>query len=103
LNTGNPEATLYNGTLTFTGSTLSGKSAIYAGGGIANFYGTKTVTGSTLSGNTARSQGAGIWNFLGTVTVSNSTYQEATLLHHAAGQRPLRVCRALGAVARRGV
>jgi hypothetical protein len=59
-----------SGTLTVTGSTLSGNSA-YGGGGIDN-SGTLTVTGSTLSGNSA-GYGGGIYNSGGTLTVSNST------------------------------
>jgi len=65
-------AGLYNGgTLTVTGSTLSGNTATLSGGGIYN-AGTLTVTGSTLSGNTASNPGGGIYNG-GTLTVSNST------------------------------
>jgi hypothetical protein len=65
-------AGLYNGgTLTVTGSTLSGNTAGDGGGGIYN-GGTLMVTGSTLSGNTASNPGGGIYNG-GTLTVSTST------------------------------
>jgi hypothetical protein len=61
-----------------TGSTLSGNSATYSGGGIYNgFSGTLTVSNSILSGNTAGGGGGGIYNgrypYPGTLTVSNST------------------------------
>ena len=76
---------LYNaGTLTVSGSTVSGNTASYgvggnggAGGGIYNF-GTLTVSESTLSGNTASEYldgGGAIYN-LGTLTVSNSTVSD---------------------------
>jgi len=43
------------------------------GGGIFN-SGTLTVTGSTISGNSATSHGGGIFNFSGTLTVVDSTF-----------------------------
>jgi hypothetical protein len=55
------------GSLTVTGSTLSGNTA-FLGGGIYNHGGSVTVTASTLSGNTA-SSGGGIFNDFGSVTV----------------------------------
>jgi hypothetical protein len=58
------------GTLTVSGSTLSGNSADY-GGGIAN-GGTLTVMGSTVSGNTSNYYGGGISDG-GTLTVMGST------------------------------
>lgn len=60
------------GTLTVTGSTLSGNSAVNGGGGIAN-YGALTVTGSTLTGNTVEGGGGGAITSWGTMTVTNST------------------------------
>jgi len=45
-------------TLTISGSTVSGNSASYDGGGIYNFFGMMTVSGSTLSGNSAENGGA---------------------------------------------
>jgi hypothetical protein len=65
---------IYNrGQLVITSSTISGNSG-GQGGGIYNNSGTVTVTGSTISGNTAPGggQGGGIFNF-GTVTVTGST------------------------------
>src|SRR5262249_54199603 len=61
-----------NGTLTVSGSTLSGNSAGY-GGGIYNASGTLTVSDSTLSGNSASVFGGGIYNVFATLTVSDST------------------------------
>jgi CSLREA domain-containing protein len=62
------------GTLTVTGSTISGNSATDDGGGISNFGagGTVTVTNSTISGNSTQENGGGIWNG-STLTVTNST------------------------------
>jgi len=64
---------IYNsGTLTMTGSTVSGNTARDgSGGGIYNF-GILTMTGSTVSGNTARDSGGGI-NNSGTLTMTGST------------------------------
>ncbi len=62
------------GTLTITGSTLSGDFARQSsGGGVLNTStGTLTISGSTLSGETADGAGGGVYN-LGTLTVSDST------------------------------
>ena len=66
----------FRGTLTITGSTISGNSAQTDGGGIANIQGTLTVTGSTISDNSAV-EGGGIFsqtNLSGqTTTITNST------------------------------
>jgi hypothetical protein len=66
----------FRGTLTITGSTISGNSATTEGGGIANIQGTLTVTGSTISDNSAF-EGGGIYsdtNLSGqTTTITNST------------------------------
>ena len=67
----------FRGTLTITGSTISGNSASHEGGGIANIQGTLTVTGSTISDNSAF-EGGGIYsdtNLSGTqtTTITNST------------------------------
>ena len=59
-----------NGTLTVSDSTLSGNSAVQ-GGGIASLR-LATVTGSILSSNSASFYGGGIYNE-GTLTVSDST------------------------------
>ena len=62
----------HDGTLTVSGSTLSGNSA-GQGGGIFVYRGTLTLDNSSLSGNTA-SQGGGIFvSYYGTVTVKNSS------------------------------
>jgi hypothetical protein len=59
------------GTLTITGSTISGNSADYAGG-ISNNSGFLTITGSTISGNSA-TDGGGIYKYSGTLTITGST------------------------------
>ncbi|KAB2930331.1 MAG: hypothetical protein F9K25_09365, partial [Candidatus Contendobacter sp.] len=72
-----------SGTLTVTGSTLSGNSVSDTpwarGGGIYNNGGSVTVTHSTLAGNSANGQhptgqggGGGLYSNGGTVTVTNS-------------------------------
>ena len=69
---------IYNyrgGTLTLTGSTISGNSAGQSGGGIDS-YGTLTVTGSTISGNSAEGSGGGVCNRSGTLTVTSSTISD---------------------------
>lgn len=59
--------------LTINHSTLSGNSASFTGGAIAN-AGPVNLTNSTISGNSSGREGGGIYNFnLGTVTVTNST------------------------------
>jgi hypothetical protein len=60
-----------SGTVTVTGSTISGNTA-EEGGGISGCYSTVTVTGSTVSSNTAI-YGGGIYNNYSTVTVTDST------------------------------
>jgi hypothetical protein len=61
-----------SGTLTVTGSILTGNSATFLGGGIANL-GMSEVTGSTLSGNSAGDGGGGIANCgPGILTVTGS-------------------------------
>ncbi|GAG70644.1 unnamed protein product [marine sediment metagenome] len=60
-----------NGTLTITGSTISGNSATTSGGGIRNYKGTLTITGSTISGNSATTSGGGILNDHGTLTITS--------------------------------
>ena len=59
------------GTLTVSGSTLSGNSAASGAGGIDNDAGTVTVSGSTLSGNSAGAEGGVIVN-TGALTLTNS-------------------------------
>ena len=57
--------------LTIANSTLCGNSAAFSGGGIAN-GGMLTITGSTLSGNSAGNDGGGIYN-VGMLTITGST------------------------------
>jgi hypothetical protein len=78
---------IYNrGTITLTGSTLTGNSATYGGGlgNNASGFVTQTLTHSTLSGNSATrfqqpgggytgAVGGGIHNGRGTITLSHST------------------------------
>ena len=63
-----------NGTTTITATTISGNTALSAGGGISNDDndGILTIRNSTLSGNTTSGYGGGIGNG-GILTVINST------------------------------
>jgi len=52
---------------------VSANSAVAGSGGIDTDFGTITLTGSTVSGNTVTNGSAGgIWNFGGTVSLNNS-------------------------------
>jgi hypothetical protein len=51
-----------NGTLVVKTSTISNNTAVL-GGGIANVKGSVTLSGSTVTGNTAGQDGGGIWSF----------------------------------------
>ena len=63
----------YKGTITITGSTISGNSAGWGkGGGIENYYGSITITGNTISDNYAY-MGGGIENRYGSLTITGST------------------------------
>jgi hypothetical protein len=62
----------FGGMLTVSDTTVSGNTADEAGG-IVNVFGTATVSGSTVSGNTATSFGGGLFNSFGTLTVTGST------------------------------
>jgi hypothetical protein len=77
------------GTLTVSGSTLTGNSAIVQGGGIFNYGGGLTVSGSTLSDNSATSStygyGGGIVNIYGTVTVTGSALSGNSATHGGGG------------------
>ena len=64
------------GTLDITGSTISGNSADYHGGGIENYDGTLTITDSTISGNSAP-YGGGIYNY-GTLDITGGTISDNT-------------------------
>ncbi len=59
------------GTVTLSGSIISGNQATGHGAGIAN-DGTLTIISSTIRGNTAGNYGGGLWNG-GALTISNST------------------------------
>ena len=59
------------GMLTVLDSTVAENTATNYGGGIYNSYGTLTITGSAVSGNTA-SEGGGIYNNYGTMTITDS-------------------------------
>ena len=50
----------YKGSITITGSTISGNTASGSGGGIYNQGGSITITGSTISGNSSYYNGGGI-------------------------------------------
>jgi hypothetical protein len=65
------------GTLTISGSTISGNSAV-TGGGIHNREGIVTVSGSTISGNTATDTGGGVYNFAGLSVIEHSTITNNT-------------------------
>ena len=61
--------------LTVSGSTLTGNSAGYDGGGLWNgYYATATVSGITVTCNSAVYEGGGIWNNgRNSLTVENSS------------------------------
>jgi len=62
------------GTLTLTGSTVSGNRArVNRAGGLYNLAGQLTLTDSTVSGNRARYSGGGLYNEQGTLTLTHST------------------------------
>ena len=68
----NSAAGLFNlGTLTLTGSTVTGNFAGNYGGGIVN-YGTATLTSSTVSSNKTSGNDGGVFNG-GTLTLTGST------------------------------
>ncbi|MGA9720945.1 MAG: choice-of-anchor Q domain-containing protein, partial [Candidatus Binatus sp.] len=65
---------LYNGGgATVTDTSFVSNSTDGQGGGIFNDGGTMTLTSSTLSGNSTKNQGGGIFNGAGTLTVTNTT------------------------------
>jgi len=61
------------GTVTMTGSVLSGNSATANGGAVNITAGTVTMTGSVLSGNSATANGGAVNITAGTVTMTNNT------------------------------
>jgi hypothetical protein len=73
---------LNDGTLTVSGSTISGNRAGNEGGGVysANSLSgpTTTITNSTISGNTATSRGGGVFNGDGLTVIEDSTITKNT-------------------------
>ncbi|HBI44527.1 MAG TPA: hypothetical protein DDY78_17000 [Planctomycetales bacterium] len=64
---------------TLTDNTAGGPAGTFGGGGaVANFFGMLTVNGSTLSGNSAGFSGGGIFNFLGTAIVAATSLSDST-------------------------
>ena len=64
------------GSLTVTGSTISGNSASSFGGGIVASSAPLTVDHSTISGNAASSSAGGIWVYLATAEIDSSTLND---------------------------
>ncbi|MCI0332826.1 MAG: hypothetical protein L0228_06350 [Planctomycetes bacterium] len=66
----------YDGSLSITGSTITGNSVGNQGGGIFNHNSTVTITNSTIGGNSADEQGGGFYSHYlsgASVTISQST------------------------------
>jgi hypothetical protein len=75
----------YKGSITITGSTISGNTGDY-GGGIYNYEGSITITGSTISGNTSSNgRGGGIYNEGGSITITGSTISGNTSSNGSGG------------------
>jgi len=83
---GNGGGVANNGTLTVSGSTVSGNSETgYGGGGILN-AGALTLSGSILTGNSASEAGGGIYNdTYATLTLSKCTVTQNTTTAHVGG------------------
>jgi hypothetical protein len=75
----------YKGSITITGSTISGNSVGFEGGGIYNDYGSITITGSTISGNSSGYSGGGIYNCKGNLTITTSTISDNYADIHGGG------------------
>jgi len=75
----------YYGSITITGSTISGNSIGFQGGGIYNYYGSITITGSTISGNSSGYSGGGIYNCKGNLTITTSTISDNYADIHGGG------------------
>ena len=58
-------------TMTSTGDTITGNSALLTGGGVGN-SGTMTLADTTISGNTSGGTGNGIFNMSGNLTISST-------------------------------
>jgi hypothetical protein len=71
-------AILNDTTLTIRGCTVSGNSASYGGGAVANLGSGLSITSSTISGNTAGQYGGGIWGNGADLTISGSTLSSNT-------------------------
>lgn len=74
---------IYNneGSITISGSTISGNSVWLHGGGIRNYDGSITITGSTISDNIAQDDGGGVYNERmykdwSSLTISGSTISD---------------------------
>ena len=88
-----------SGTLTISGSTFSGNTALN-GGGLSNDLGSAFITNSTITGNTASEPttgtGGGIYNGGGTITLVNCTISGNTAaaadggIHNGSGTATLR-------------
>ncbi len=66
----------YGGNITITDSEVTNNEVMYAGyygGGISSGDGSVTITGSTITGNVAAGYGGGLYNYSGLVTISSST------------------------------
>lgn len=72
-------------TLTITGSTISGNSADFDGGGVYHDSGTLTITSSTITGNTAGLEGGGIKLQDGVARIVNSTISGNTAANGGGG------------------
>jgi CSLREA domain-containing protein len=76
-----------SGTLTITGSTISGNQApLGGGGGVSNRTASLTVRQSTISGNSA-ANGGGVLNYYGSATISNSTLTGNSATSYGGGLR----------------
>ena len=73
---------IYNnaGTVTITGSAITGCTAMDIGGAITNYGGTVTITGTTITGCTVLLSGGAIHNAGGTVTLTDSTITGCTAI-----------------------
>ncbi len=81
---------IYNrGDLTISGSTLTSNTTTAPRGGgaaVANYGGTLSITGSTISGNSAMLQAGALYSVDGTVTISDSTINDNSATGGSGGQ-----------------
>jgi fibronectin-binding autotransporter adhesin len=80
-----------------TGCNFSGNYAD-GGGGLVNLYGTLTLTGSTVSGNTAGQDGGGLASYGGTATLTNCTVSNNSATAGSFGNGGGGVCNFSGVV-----